>query len=194
MVSVSSTNLKEPAAASTGTSFHSCCLETVNQTQNINPNRTTANFFLGSPLRFRIGEPLHLANPHSSEDGTEPTLQSERPAATVTKNCLRNRIMSETTDCIYKALMTSMIRLRRGCVQARRPYQPWGTITFQSQDLGTTYQASSRRSSAVSRNGITGLISYTWSKFMQSNQSPQLGGNTGYERTYSHSTHHKIWR
>ena len=72
-----------------------------------------------------------------------------------------------------------------GAVQARRPYQPWGTITFQSQDLGTTYQSLQSKIQLRASNGLTGLISYTWSKFMQSNQSPSLGGNTGYERTYS---------
>jgi hypothetical protein len=34
-------------------------------------------------------------------------------------------------------------------------------------------------------DGITGLISYTWSKFMRSNQSPPLRGKIGCERTYS---------
>ena len=72
-----------------------------------------------------------------------------------------------------------------GAVQARRPYQPWGAIAFQSQDLGTTYQSMQSKLERRLGNGFTGLISYTWSKFMQSNQSPALGGNTGYERTYS---------
>jgi hypothetical protein len=72
-----------------------------------------------------------------------------------------------------------------GAVQGRRPFQPWGAITFQSQDLGTTYQALQAKVERRVTDGITGLISYTWSKFMQSNQSPALGGNIGYERTYS---------
>jgi hypothetical protein len=72
-----------------------------------------------------------------------------------------------------------------GGVQARRPYQPWGAITFQAQDLGTTYEALQAKLERRVSDGITGLISYTWSKFMQSNQSPPLGGNIGYERTYS---------
>ncbi len=62
-----------------------------------------------------------------------------------------------------------------GGVQARRPYQPWGTITYQSQDLGTTYQSLQTKLEHRAGNGITGLISYTWSKFMQSNQSPRAG-------------------
>jgi hypothetical protein len=69
-----------------------------------------------------------------------------------------------------------------GAVQARRPYQPWGAITFQSQDLGTTYQAMQAKLERRVSDGITGLISYTWPKFMRSNQSPPLGGNIGYER------------
>jgi hypothetical protein len=61
-----------------------------------------------------------------------------------------------------------------GAVQGRRPFQPWGAITFQSQDLGTTYQALQTKLERRVTDGITGLISYTWSKFMQSNQSPVL--------------------
>ena len=72
-----------------------------------------------------------------------------------------------------------------GAVQARRPYQPWGTITMQSQDLGTTYQSLQSKLEHRAGNGFTGLISYTWSKFLQSNESPALGGKSGYERTYS---------
>lgn len=72
-----------------------------------------------------------------------------------------------------------------GAVQGRRQFQPWGAITFQSQDLGTTYQALQAKIERRVFDGITGLISYTWSKFMQSNQSPPLGGNIGSERTYS---------
>jgi hypothetical protein len=47
--------------------------ETVNQTQNVVPNRTTANFFLGSQLGSALTNPS-LANSHPSEDGTKPTL------------------------------------------------------------------------------------------------------------------------
>src|SRR5262249_1895382 len=47
-----------------------------------------------------------------------------------------------------------------------------------------TYQ--SLQSKLEHRAGsFTGLIAYTWSKLLQSNQSPQLGGNFGVERTYS---------
>jgi hypothetical protein len=59
------------------------------------------------------------------------------------------------------------------------------TITFQSQDLEITYQALQTKLERRIFDGITGPISYTWSKFMQSNQSRVLGGNIGYERTYS---------
>ena len=33
----------------------------------------------------------------------------------------------------------------------RRPFQPWGTITFQSQDLGTTYQSLQSKISSTAR-------------------------------------------
>jgi hypothetical protein len=34
-------------------------------------------------------------------------------------------------------------------------------------------------------NGLTGLVSYTWSKMLQKTQTPAVGGNLGYEHTYS---------
>ena len=56
---------------------------------------------------------------------------------------------------------------------------------MQSQDLGTTYQSLQSKIEHRAGNGFSGLVSYTWSKFLQSNESPALGGNSGYERTYS---------
>jgi hypothetical protein len=34
-------------------------------------------------------------------------------------------------------------------------------------------------------NGLALLISYTWSKYLQEAQTPQVGGNLGFEHTYS---------
>jgi hypothetical protein len=56
---------------------------------------------------------------------------------------------------------------------------------MQSQDLGTTYQSLQTKLEHRAGHGFTGLVSYTWSKFLQFNQAPALGGNYGYERTYS---------
>ena len=72
-----------------------------------------------------------------------------------------------------------------GAVQARRPYQPWGAITFQTQDTQTNYNALQAKIEHRTTFGLSGLVAYTFSKFMQFNQAPALGGNTGYEYALS---------
>ena len=159
--------------------------ETVNQTQNIVPTRTTGNFFLGSQLGSATANPsllptlTHLkvgSNQHYSF-GVQQQLS---PKTVFDITYVGNHgVHLQSTDDFNDPSPGP------GGVQGRRPYQPWGTITYQSQDLGTTYQSLQTKIEHRAGNGLTGLISYTWSKFMQSNQSPSVGGNLGYERTYS---------
>ncbi len=72
-----------------------------------------------------------------------------------------------------------------GALQGRRPYQPWGSMTFQSQDQGATYQSLQAKWQHRMNNGLAMLVSYTFSKFLQKTQTPQVGGDGAYERTYS---------
>jgi hypothetical protein len=72
-----------------------------------------------------------------------------------------------------------------GAVQARRPYQPWSTITFNTQDLSTNYNSLQVKLEHRESHGLQALVAYTYSKFMQFNQSPALGGNAGYEYALS---------
>jgi hypothetical protein len=160
-------------------------LETVNQTQNVVPTRTTANFFLGAPLGSALANPsilptlTHLkmgSNQHYSF-GVQQQLS---PKTVLDISYVGNHgVHLQGTDDFNDPTPAT------GGIQGRRPFQPWGTITYQSQDVGTTYQSLQSKIEHRAGNGLTGLISYTWSKFMQSNQSPALGGNSGYERTYS---------
>jgi hypothetical protein len=159
--------------------------ETVNQTQNVVPTRTTANFFLGSQLGSALANPAIL-----------PTLTHLKVGSNQHYSFGVQRQLSPRTVFDIAYVGNHGVHLQgtddfndptpaTGAVQARRPYQPWGTITYQSQDVGTTYQSLQSKIEHRAGNGLTGLISYTWSKFMQSNQAPALGGNSGYERTYS---------
>jgi hypothetical protein len=159
--------------------------ETVNQTQNVNPNRTTGNFFLGSQLGSALANPSILPTLTHLKMGSNQHysfgIQQQISPKTVFEVAYvgNHGLHLQGTDDFNDPTPAS------GGVQGRRPFQPWGTITFQSQDVGTTYQSLQSKIEHRAGNGLTGLISYTWSKFMQSNQSPALGGNTGYERTYS---------
>jgi len=159
--------------------------ETVNQTAGIIPTRTLANFFLGSQLGSSTSNPVmsptltHLKvgyNEHYSFG-----VQQQVSAKTVFEIYYvgNHGVHLQSTDDFNDPTPAA------GAVQARRPYQPWGTITMQSQDLGDTYQSLQSKLEHRAGHGITGLVSYTWSKFLQSNQAPALGGNLGYEKTYS---------
>lgn len=159
--------------------------ETVNQTQNVVPTRTLANFFLGSQLGSATANPslgptrTHLkvgSNQHYSI-GVQQQLGAKTvfDLAYVGNHGVHLQSANDFNDPTPAT----------GAIQARRPYQPWGAITYQSQDTGTTYQSLQAKLEHRAGNGLTGLVSYTWSKFLQSNQSPAVGGNAGYERTYS---------
>jgi len=159
--------------------------ETVNQTQNVAPTRTLANYFLGTQLGSATTNPTlvptltHLLigyNQHYSF-GVQQQLS---PKTVAEISYVGNHgVHLQSTDDFNDPSPGP------GAIQTRRPYQPWGTITYQSQDLGTTYQSLQAKVEHRAGNGLTALVSYTWSKFLQSNQSPSVGGNTGYEKTYS---------
>jgi hypothetical protein len=160
-------------------------LETVNQTANVVPNRSTANFFLGSLLGSAVANPAinptltHLKmgeNDHYSlaveEEITPKTLFE---AAWVGNHALHLQATDDFNDPSPGP----------GAVQARRPYQPWGAIVNQSQDQDATYESLQTKLEQRASNGLTALVSYTWSKMLQEAQTPAVGGNLGYEHTYS---------
>jgi hypothetical protein len=70
-------------------------------------------------------------------------------------------------------------------IQLRRPYQPFSTISFNTQDTSTNYNSLQVKYDHRLSHGLTALVAYTYSKFMQFNQAPALGGNIGYEYAVS---------
>lgn len=51
--------------------------------------------------------------------------------------------------------------------------------------MGATYQSLQSKLEHRTGSGLTALVSYTWSKMLQEAQTPAVGGNLGYEHTYS---------
>ncbi len=160
-------------------------LETVNQTANVVPTRTLANFFLGSQLGSAAANPTinptltHLKmgqNNHFSlavqQQLTKKTLAE---VAWVGNTALHLQSTDDFNDPAPGA----------GAVQARRPYQPWGSSVYESQDQRATYESLQAKLEHRAGNGLTGLVSYTFSKMLQYTQTPAVGGNLGYEHTYS---------
>lgn len=155
--------------------------ETVNQTQNVVPTRSLANFFLGTALGSAQANPTlsptktHLKvgyNEHYSF-GIQQQLTTHDvfEVGYVGNHGVDLNGGNDFNDPAPSA----------GSIQARRPYQPFGAITFNTQDTQTNYNSLQAKVDHRASYGLSGLLSYTYSKFLQFNQSPALGGNLGYE-------------
>src|SRR5262252_5571628 len=70
-----------------------------------------------------------------------------------------------------------------GAIQARRPYPRFGTINYFSQDVSTIYHSLQTKLEKRLSTGFWYLLSYTFSKSIQSQNAPAVGGNTAWERS-----------
>ena len=159
--------------------------ETVNQTQNVVPNRTLGNFFLGTALGSAQANPslvptkLHLNmgyNEHYSFGVQQQLTSHDLLEVSYVGN--HGVDLNGTNDFNDPSPGP-------GAIQTRRAYQPWGTITFETQDTSTNYNSLQAKWEHRESHGLQALVAYTYSKFMQFNQAPGLGGNLGYEYAVS---------
>ncbi|HEV2484382.1 MAG TPA: carboxypeptidase-like regulatory domain-containing protein [Terracidiphilus sp.] len=159
--------------------------ETVNQTQNVVPNRTLANFFNGSLLGSA------LANPSINPTRTHLQAGEDDHYSLAVERELSSKTLFEVAYVANHGLHLQSGDDANdptpgpGAIQGRRPYQPWGPISWESQDQGSTYESLQSKFQHRMGNGLSALVSYTWSKYLQFGQTPQVGGNLGYEHTYS---------
>jgi len=161
--------------------------ETQNQTPNAKPTRTLADFFLGAPLSSPSANPslvptkTHMSVGRNVHYGFDMQHQfSSRDVFDIGYVGNRGVHLNSSNDFNDPSPGS-------GSIQSRRPYQPWGTISFNTQDLSQFYNSLQTKFEHRFSHQFMLLTSYTWSKLLTYNQSPSLGGNTSYERTYSGS-------
>ncbi|HEU0177438.1 MAG TPA: TonB-dependent receptor [Blastocatellia bacterium] len=70
-----------------------------------------------------------------------------------------------------------------GAIQARRPYPRFGAINYFSQDVSTIYHSLQTMLEKRLSAGFWYMLSYTFSKSIQNQNSPAVGGNTAWERS-----------
>jgi Carboxypeptidase regulatory-like domain/TonB dependent receptor len=70
-----------------------------------------------------------------------------------------------------------------GAIQARRPYPRFGAINYFSQDVSTIYHSLQAKLEKRLSAGVWYLLSYTFSKSIQHQNAPAVGGNTAWERS-----------
>ncbi len=167
--------------------------ETVNQTQNVAPTRTLGNFFLGTQLGSA------LANPTLSPSKTHLNVgYNEHYSFGIQQQLSKHDVLEVGYVGNHGVDLNGSNDFNDptpapGGIQARRPYQPFGTITFITQDTQTKYNSLQAKIDHRQSHGLSGLLSYTYSKFLQFNQAPALGGNTGYEYSISpYDTPHNV--
>lgn len=156
--------------------------ETVNQTQNITPTKTLANFFGGSPLGSATATPslgptrTHLSmgtNIHYSLNVQRQFTDHDLFEIGYIAN--RGVHLSSSNDANVPRTPGA------GAIQQRRPYPLWSGITYQTQDLSNHYDSLQTKFEHRFNRGFSALVAYTYSKTLQYNQSSALGGNTAYE-------------
>ena len=156
--------------------------ETINQTQNVTPTRTLANYFLGSALGSAASTPslgpsrTHLSmgtNIHYSLNIQRQFTDHDLFEVGYVAN--RGVHLSSSNDANVPLVPGS------GAIQQRRPYPLWSGITFQTQDMSNHYDSLQTKFEHRFNRGFSALVAYTYSKVLQYNQSSALGGNTAYE-------------
>lgn len=166
--------------------------ETQNQTQNARPTRNLANYFLGSPLGSALTNPslvptrTHLSvgqNIHYSLDVQYQITNHD----VLDVGYVANRGVHLNSNQDYNDPTPGP-----GAIQTRRPYQPWGTIGFNTQDLSQNYSSLQAKFDHRFSHGFNLLASYTFSKLLQygpvaaaGGPTGLAGGNTGFEYALS---------
>jgi hypothetical protein len=167
--------------------------ETVNQTQNVAPTRTLGNFFLGTALGSAQANPTLLPSKTHLNVG-----YNEHYSLGIQQQLSKKDVFEMDYVGNHGVDLNGNDDFNDptpgpGAIQGRRPYQPWGTISFVTQDTQTKYNSLQTKIQHRASNGLSGLVAYTWSKFQQFNQSPSVGGNTGYEYALSpYDTPHNV--
>jgi hypothetical protein len=72
-----------------------------------------------------------------------------------------------------------------GAIQSRRPYSQYGAINYFSQDVSTSFHSLQAKLEKRVSSGLWYMLSYTFSKSMQHQNSPAKGGNTAWEKSLS---------
>ncbi|MCU1320873.1 MAG: hypothetical protein JWM43_522 [Acidobacteriaceae bacterium] len=161
--------------------------ETVNATSNVAPTRTLANFFQGTLLGSALANPTLSPTKVRMKMGVNEHYSLAIQRQISGKDVLEVAYVGNHGVHLGGNNDFNDPTPGPGAIQARRPYQPFGTINFNTSDLSTNYNSLQTKFEHRAGSGLTATAAYTYSKFFQFNQSPSLGGNTGYEYALSPS-------
>ncbi|MDW5267675.1 MULTISPECIES: TonB-dependent receptor [Acidobacteriaceae] len=159
--------------------------ETVNQTQNVAPTRSLDNFFLGTALGSAQANPTLVPSKTHLNMGYNEHYSLGLQQQLSANDMLEVGYVGNHGVDLNGTNDFNDPSAGPGSIQGRRPYQPWGTITYNTQDTSTNYNSLQAKLEHRTGYGLSALVAYTYSKFFQFNQAPALGGNVGYEYALS---------
>lgn len=162
-------------------------VETQNQTQNVTPTRTLANFFLGNPLGSIT------ANPSLNPARIYASMGANYHYSLNVQHQLSSKDVFEIGYVANRGIHLSATNSFNdptpgpGTIQTRRPYTQWSGISFQTQDMNSNYGSLQAKYDHRFSRGFSALVAYTYSRWLQYQQQPSLGGVQGYEYSLSPS-------
>jgi hypothetical protein len=158
--------------------------ETVNAVTNVVPTRTTANFFLGAPFGSSISalnwNPIPLKARVGYDQKWNFGLQQQVSASMVAEvNYVGTRGLF-----LGEGVSINLPPPGSGNIQSRRPYTRFGNMTVNTQGMSSSYHSLQAKLQKRSP-GFWYLASYTFSKSMTNQATPQAGGNYVHEKALS---------
>jgi Carboxypeptidase regulatory-like domain len=161
--------------------------QTVNATPGVVPTQTTANFFLGqafgagmTPANTPVSwAPLPEFAKMASNAHWSFGIQRELPGGMV--------VVADYVGTAGRHLPGTLNvndpTPGPGSVQARRPYNDFGTIDYNNQDASAIYHSFQASAHKRTSAGLWYTVSYTFSKIIDKGQQVEMGGD-GYMARY----------
>ncbi len=157
--------------------------ETLSNTANTLPNRTLADFFLGKQIGsagvIPTIKPTYTHLRMGLDQHWNLGVQRSLTAGSVVEVNYAGDRGAHLNSTNYFNLPPPA----PGTAQSRSPY-PWigDTSVYFSQDMSSIYHSLQAKAERRSNKGFWSLVSYTFSKNILHQATPQVGGNTAWER------------
>lgn len=156
--------------------------ETINATQNVVPNRTLGNYYLGAPYGSSI------TNPSWIPATVRALVGYDEHFSLGVQHQLRQRMSLEVDYAGNRGLHQQSSdsfndpSAGPGAVQTRRPYPIFGTMSTDRQDASSRYDALQAKLEQRFASGLFFTVAYTWSRSFQWSENPAIGGDQAWEK------------
>ncbi len=154
--------------------------ESVTATTNVVPNRTTGSYFLGVPFGQSLGAVGWTPLPLKADMGFDQRWNFGFQQELVDRTSLEVNYVGTKGSHQQQAEPINIPDAGPGNIQLRRPYPRFGNLNIHSQAMSSKYHAFQAKLQKRPSAGFWYLVSYTFSKSMNTIPAPEVGGNYTY--------------